>query len=441
MIQITDKKNCCGCYACVQACPKQCISFEEDQEGFHYPLVNKDLCIECGLCEKVCPCLNQTSPKSPLKLYAAINPNEEVRLSSSSGGIFSMIAETIINAGGVVFGARFDDNWEVKHDYTDTIEGIKAFCGSKYVQSRIGGAYNQTLSFLKSGRKVLFSGTSCQISGLRHFLRQNYENLFTVDVICHGSPSPLVWRNYLDEVVDGFNNAVHNVEYRNKAWKQYKFSVQYDGLSNVVSLSSRHQDNAYMHAFLQNIILRPSCYNCPAKQGKSLSDITLADFWGIQNVAPEMNDDKGVSLIIINTEKGKEFYHSLSLRGKEVDEEIALKGNWCYYNSVAPHNQRDFLFRGLSNGQSFHGLMDGITKQTKPHGALSILSRSKRLVSKILHIVKRRGMKTYDINVFTETYPHFESNSITRKSINSISFRNKKCGWKYYQMVMDFLLQ
>ena len=199
MIHILDKHSCCGCAACVQACPKQCISFNEDEQGFRYPLVDESICIDCGLCEKVCPVIHQLDAKKPLKVYAAQNPNEEIRLKSSSGGIFTMLAESVIDEGGVVFGAQFDKNWEVEHAYTESKEGLAAFRGSKYLQSRTGETYKQTRDFLKAGRSVLYSGTSCQIAGLKKFLRKEYENLITVDVVCHGAPSPLVWRTYLDD--------------------------------------------------------------------------------------------------------------------------------------------------------------------------------------------------------------------------------------------------
>ncbi len=152
MIEIVDKHNCCGCSACVQVCPKRCISFNEDEEGFRYPLADKELCIDCHLCETVCPCLNQNETRKPLIVYAAINPDEEIRKKSSSGGVFSMIAEVVIGEGGVVFGARFDDHWEVVHDYTETKDGLVAFRGSKYVQSRIGDSYIKTRDFLKLDR-------------------------------------------------------------------------------------------------------------------------------------------------------------------------------------------------------------------------------------------------------------------------------------------------
>ena len=193
MIEIKDKSQCCGCNACVQRCPKQCIAMCEDEEGFLYPEGDEAICIDCGLCENVCPVINQADARIPLQVYAAKNTDEKIRMHSSSGGVFSILAEQTIKQGGVVFGARFDENWEVKHDYTETIDGVSVFRGSKYVQSKTGDTFKQAEQFLKQNRKVLFSGTPCQIVALKRYLKKEYENLLLVDFICHGVPSPGVW--------------------------------------------------------------------------------------------------------------------------------------------------------------------------------------------------------------------------------------------------------
>ncbi|GHV67888.1 hypothetical protein AGMMS49928_05970 [Spirochaetia bacterium] len=201
---VPDKTQCTGCHACYAVCPVCCIVMREDAEGFVYPEIEIEKCTKCGLCEKICPALNQGNERRPLHVYAAKNTNETIRAASSSGGIFTLLAETIINEGGVVFGARFNEQWEVIHDYTETIDGLAAFRGSKYVQSRIGDTYTQARDFLVAGRRVLFSGTPCQIAGLKNFLQKDYENLLAVDLVCHGVPSPAVWRKYLTEVVETF---------------------------------------------------------------------------------------------------------------------------------------------------------------------------------------------------------------------------------------------
>lgn len=329
MILITDKSLCCGCSACVQKCPKQCISLKEDNEGFLYPIVNTDTCVDCGICEKVCPVLNPEDTHEPLKVLAAKNRDEKIRMESSSGGIFTLLAEPIIREGGVVFGARFDEEWQVTLDYTETIDGLSAFRGSKYVQARTGDTYRQCEQFLKEGRKVLFTGSPCQIAGLNHYLRKEYENLITCDFVCHGVPSPKVWRMYLKEVIEGANRAIADIKFRNKdnGWKSFNFKLTYDENKRKTVLSSCHRDNLYMRAFLKDMILRPSCHNCKAKQGRSKSDITIADFWGIQKSHPEMDDDKGVGLVIINSDKG-----NLTLNFSQIDF-IQAK-----YDDASPYN-------------------------------------------------------------------------------------------------------
>ena len=194
MIEIRNKRDCCGCNACVQKCPQQCIGQSEDAEGFIYPQVDKARCVGCGLCEKVCPVINQNPKSKPLKVMAGRNGNEEIRMVSSSGGAFTLLAGEIIGRGGVVFGARFDENWNVVHSYTECTDGLAAFRGSKYVQSRIGETFSQAEKFLKQGREVLFTGTPCQIAGLRRFLGKEYDNLLAMDIVCHGVPSPGVWK-------------------------------------------------------------------------------------------------------------------------------------------------------------------------------------------------------------------------------------------------------
>ena len=237
MITINNKHNCCGCSACVQACPKQCISFEEDEQGFRYPLVDKAICVDCGMCEKVCPVLNAGEPRQPLAVYAAINPNEEIRKESSSGGIFTALAESVLDEGGVVFGARFNDQWEVVHAYTESKEGLAPFRGSKYVQSRVGETYRQTKVFLQQGRKVMYTGTPCQIAGLKRYLGKEYDQLLTVDVVCHGVPSPMVWRDYLRDITSDNLPQIASINFRDKStgWKNFRLKI-YKQEGNILLL-------------------------------------------------------------------------------------------------------------------------------------------------------------------------------------------------------------
>lgn len=351
MINLQQKSACCGCHACAQICPKHCITMRADAEGFLYPQVDATACIHCGACEKVCPIL-QSSPepkdKSP-KAFAAINLDEKVRAQSSSGGVFSLLAEQTISKGGVVFGAAMSENQhKVCHIAVETLEGLAALRGSKYLQSEIGTTYLQAREALKSGREVLFSGTPCQIEGLRSFLQKDYPNLFCVDVICHGVPSPLVWDTYLAEQETRAGAPVRRTFFRHKkyGWKTFSLLLEF---SNNKAYERVISDDAFMQAFLQNACLRPSCHNCHFKKLNRVSDITLADYWGIQNQYPDMDDDKGTSLVLVHSEKGRELLGGLNaqLQLHPVPTNQALRGNSSMTQSVAPHKKRQKFFANL----------------------------------------------------------------------------------------------
>lgn len=393
MIQITEKYKCCGCEACAQKCPRQCIQIRTDEEGFWYPEINKMECIECGLCEKVCPVINQNEDKRPLKVYAAINPDVEVRQKSSSGGIFSLLAQYILSEEGVVFGARLNNKQEVIHGYCETLEGLSVFRGSKYVQSRIGNTYKQAETFLKAGRKVLFSGTSCQIAGLHKYLRKEYENLLTIDVVCHGVPSPLVWKKYCDEILlkkIGVENILNQqatsnirISFRDKSngWKNYNLLVkdEYD-----ILYKECFSENPFMRIFLQNISLRPSCYACPAKSGKSGSDITLADFWGIECYYPQMDDDKGTSLVMLNTEKGLDTFMQMECKIQEATYIHALEHNPSIERSVQEPILRSFFFKRLRKGD-YNQAVELTLRKMKP----SIMARVRNKIKYLLYNKKK----------------------------------------------------
>lgn len=401
MIKIEDKTKCCGCNACASRCPKQCITLQEDAEGFRYPVIDMALCIDCGVCERVCPVIHPGEERTPLQAFAAVNPNETIRMQSSSGGVFTILAEQIIEEGGVVFGAAFDDNWEVHHTYTETKEGLEVFRGSKYLQSRIESAYQEAEHFLKDGRKVLFSGSPCQVAGLKCFLRKSYDNLLAVDFICHGVPSPKVWRKYLEENfsaqrADAGKNSVLSssinkvpvitgIAFRDKTltgWKKYSFVVRGKSASkadkNTVLLSGIFYENQYMQAFLNDLILRPSCYACPSKKGQSGSDITVADFWGIEHVLPDLDDDKGVSLLLAHTDKGKEFISSHVPNCVLVDAAQSLNHNTAFYKSVSVHPNRTYFFKRLDK----MSLSRLIVCSLRPSLKVRVKNKIKKLVHK-----------------------------------------------------------
>ena len=332
MIKVIDCRNCCGCSACVQVCSKQCITMREDEKGFLYPKVDEKLCIECGLCEKVCPMLKRKDKIEPLQVCAAINPDEEVRKVSSSGGVFTILAEGVIKEGGIVFGAAWNEQWAVVHSYAETLDGLSAFRGAKYSQSIIGDTYRQAQDFLKAGRKVLFSGTGCQIAGLKLFLRKEYDNLLTVEIVCHGVPSPKVWEEYVRKVSDG--KPLAKIVFRDKrnGWNGYGLSVVgTDGKELVYEPFLR---NDFLQSMLNDLCIRPSCTNCPAKAGASGADILIGDFWGVEGLYPEMYDNKGCSLVIAYTKAGKTMLGDLDLKEKEVTYEEGCRYNPCIVQSA-----------------------------------------------------------------------------------------------------------
>lgn len=364
MIMISDKHLCCGCSACVQRCPKHCISLREDEEGFLYPVVNKQNCINCNLCEKVCPVINKFDSKFPLKVYAVVNRNEKDRLNSSSGGVFIALAQKVIDEGGIVFGCRFDRNWEVYHCKTETKSGILPLMRSKYMQSRIENTYREAEHFLMNGRKVLFVGTSCQIAGLKRYLRKPYENLVAVDFICHGVPSPGVWRKYLHDVLNKFSiskSSIVDINFRAKkgfGWKKFGFVIHGNFLeknsSNYYFVSDIAVENSYMKGFLSNIYLRPSCYQCPAKGGRSSSDLTIADYWNIDKVIPNCyDDDKGISLVFVNTIIGENYLKNLNFSLITAPFAETIENNQSYNKSVVEPQRRKYFFTNLIKYDNF----------------------------------------------------------------------------------------
>lgn len=439
MIQITNKVDCCGCSACAMKCPKHCITMQADNEGFLYPVVNKEDCIDCGLCEKVCHELHPYEQRKPLNVYAAINNDEEIRLKSSSGGIFYLLAEKTISKGGVVFGARFDDEWQVMLDYAETPEGVQLFMGSKYVQARTANAYKDAETFLKQGRKVLFSGSPCQIAGLHHYLRKEYENLTTVDFVCHGVPSPKVWQRYLDEVVTSGKQAINDVKFRNKSngWKKFNFVLSYNNEEESYSLCSWHQQNHYMRAFLSDMILRPSCHECRAKQGSSHSDITIADFWGIHIEMPEMDDDKGTGLVLVNTEKGRNALDWSKITKKESSIEVASKYNGGLSSLTIPHPKRADFFVALDESSSVIDLIDKSLRPPFKSRVRMALRRYKQLIKRALKKLigggkdnlTHQSLSTTHISL-SDSIPSIRQNT----KISDITFRNKQNGWKSYKM-------
>lgn len=381
MIEIKNKALCTGCSACVQRCPAQCITMSPDNEGFLYPEIDHSRCINCGLCDRICPILSPgtRNQSSPPQAYAAYSKNEEIRSSSSSGGVFSEIATTVLRNGGVVFGAAFDETYQVAHIGIDNEADLHKLRGSKYVQSKIGTAYVQTEEHLQSGKQVLFSGTPCQISGLHSYLGKEYENLITVDIICHGVPSPAVWEEYIKFRADG--REIENVSFRDKqdGWSKYRLTLSF---TDKTQYSCPAAQDSFSRAFLLNLCLRPSCYQCKHKGIHRQSDITLADFWGLQAISPQLYDEKGVSLVLCHSNKGQALLNQSSADIFIVDTclESAIQHNQSAVKSTFPHpNRMAFLHDVLHTSKNFEA---SLIKNAKLTILQRVISKIKRTLQK-----------------------------------------------------------
>lgn len=381
MIVLKEKKQCCGCAACAQACPKNCIVMQPDDEGFLYPQIDRSSCIECGLCEKVCPMLQSPAEdtNSQPKAYAAYNKDETIRLQSSSGGVFTLLALQTLQNGGVVFGAALSaDCKSVHHTMVSNEADLAKLRGSKYLQSEIEVCYEQAQTFLRQGKPVLFSGTPCEIEGLKTFLRQAYDNLTCVDLICHGSPSPKLWEKYVEYRKKENGQTVKEAYFRHKKYGWQEFSVKLCFKNNTEYIQKLNKDS-FMQMFLQDLCLRPSCYSCNFKKKNRVSDITLADFWGSGWVCPDMDDDKGLSLVVVHSEKGGKLLEEIKekMEVREVPLEDALQGNPSMTHSCNKPAKRDEFMQNMSK-MSISQLEKMYVQ--KP----SLLTRTKRIMKKVL---------------------------------------------------------
>lgn len=349
MLNITDK-DCTGCHACFNICPQNCIVMTEDNEGFLYPQIDEDKCNDCGLCKKICPLNTKNLDGDNPKAYAAWNKDDEIRNASSSGGVFTALADKTLKAGGVVFGAIFDENMILKHIAVQHQSDMNKLRGSKYVQSIIGETFKETKSFLESDRDVIFSGTPCQIAGLYSYLGKDYARLLTVDVVCHGVPSPKVFDVYKSELENKFGGKTIDISFRDKSkgWKNFSISLSFDNNTQYREVLTL---DLFLQGFLQNLYLRPSCHTCPFSRIPRVADISLADFWEVNSHHPEWDDDKGTSLILTQTEKGDEALKScqeaLYLFNAPLDK--AILANPCICKPVPPNKNRGLFFTDFNN--------------------------------------------------------------------------------------------
>lgn len=349
MIEIKNKEDCCGCSACSLVCPKKCISLEADQEGFQYPVVNTDTCINCNRCVQVCPVLNASNERAtdgemedrteythrkisetlkPVQTFIAYNQNSTVRQASTSGGVFSVFAEYVISNNGFVYGAAFDKNFNIVHDCASTAKGFGAFRGSKYVQSDQAGVYSKVKSQLDEGCIVLYSGTPCQVVGLKRFLGKEYDNLITVDIFCHGVGSPKYWKKYLHFMEGKYKAPIHEIRFREKTYG-YNSACMAVYFNNGKSSHRDHDADLYWTAFSKCYIFRPSCYACRFKTINHCSDFSIGDYWGDENLGSDFRAANGCTLLLVHSMKGQEIMKKVApyIRVESIDLEKALLVN------------------------------------------------------------------------------------------------------------------
>lgn len=380
-------KKCTGCSACANVCPKKCIKMQPDEEGFLYPVINDENCSGCGICKSTCPIDLEIEYKSVLPLaYAAFSNDEKVRKESSSGGIFSEIAKLIIERAGVVYGAAYNDSFDVYHLCVDNMNDLTRLRGAKYSESYLGSIFIEILGRLKQGQYVLFSGTSCQIAGLKAFLRKDFANLVCLDFVCHGIPSPMAWKEYIKFQMkeDGQDKGpvAINLRSKNSGWSRYQYSNLFQ-YADRREYSRKSTESLFMKLFVGDYINRNSCSDCQFKGYNRASDITLGDFWGIWDVAPEMDDNKGTSVVLIQSEKGKLIWNQIRerLTCKEVTLEQASQQNPSILISSKAHEKRKEVLELIRFGKIEE--CQKLFAQKKVPLIIRLKNKVKRLIYKI----------------------------------------------------------
>ena len=394
-------QNCSSCGACANVCAHNAISMQIDDEGFFRPIINSSRCVKCGACEQTCPWNNvvenpNCAKKNP-KSFAAYAKNEYIRLESSSGGVFTILAEKILNDGGVVVGVAQHSPTKFGHIIVENKADLTKLRGSKYVQADVGFVYRKVKSLLKSGKEVLFSGTPCQVAALYAVLGKNLSALLiTVDIVCHGSPSVKVFEKYLTEIEK--ENSAHVIfsRFRDKrlGWRKYSMTLLLENDSGeIFEFSKSRNEDKFMRVFLQNICLNASCSDCKYAKLPRIGDISLADYWGIHKYHPNMDDNKGISAVLLNTEHGKIFFDSVreNLVQCESSLEKMIAWNPCIVGSHKQHPKRIDFFANLDNNS-----LDELIKTYCPYPSLFVriyyilrgaLGRLKRFV-KVRCIIK-----------------------------------------------------
>lgn len=384
MIKIYDKTKCSGCKACQNVCPKDCIYTSIDKEGFTYPATDISQCIECNLCNKACPIENNFARNENYdsQYYGAYNKDVDIMRDSSSGGIFWILARDIIDRDGTVYGAELRDCFTVEHNRAETLDSCEKFRKSKYLQSDIGYNFKKAKMDLDSGREVLFSGTPCQIAGLYSFLGKDYDNLVTCDVVCHGVPSKSVFNKYIGELNEKMGDKAVSICWRDKryGWGPNRVSIQFQSGEELITTS---QENPYQKGFLDNLYLRPICYECPYAKLPRISDVSLADFWGYEGSLTNINNNNGLSIVIISSDKGKSVFNKIQdqCEIEVVAEEYVRQKSRHAYMPPVYNSKREQFFHDLEG----YNFLDELSKKyIFPTSSQKLYGGLKKLIKKVL---------------------------------------------------------
>ena len=345
MIEIIRKENCCGCTACLNICPVNCVEMQLDSEGFRYPIVDKNKCINCHKCEMVCPVINQPAEGIKPTAFLARTKDMDLLQKCTSGGVFTEIARRTVKNGGVAYGVVYDDDFTVCHRRVTDDVGIDRLPGSKYVQSDVGTVFAQVKEDVKAGQQVVFCGTPCQVAGLKNFLGKSYDGLLLVDLVCHGVPSPKLWKEYI-RYIEEKNGKLQNANFRSKRLG-YHVSVMEEQFENGKTQIGSARTNLMSKCFFENAADRPICYVCPFKTVSRCSDLTIFDGWHASDYIPSLqDDDKGYTIILAQSEKGKNYIENsgyFKLFEIETDRAIELDGRMAT-NSVKRPACRDKFY-------------------------------------------------------------------------------------------------
>lgn len=342
-----------GCNACYNVCPKDAIEMYEDEEGFKYPQINEKKCIKCGLCEKICPMINETIRNnfSVPKVYAAWTQNQHIRLDSTSGGIFSELANQVFDENGYVCGAVYNKEWRVEHILTKNKLELENIRSSKYLQSDINNIYRQIKSKLDDKNKILFCGSPCQVAGLYNYLKKGYDNLYTCDFICRGMNSPKIFTMYINNLEDKYRSKVKKVKFKNKIHGWHNFSTRIEFENGKVYIGNRYVDSFMVGYLKYTAFMRPACYECRFKGFPRKGDITLADFWGIEKINKKLDNDMGTSMVLINSNKGQELFEKIknNIVCENIESRDVFKDNICTYKSPDRTKSRELVFENIDN--------------------------------------------------------------------------------------------